>query len=57
MFEFFLDAYKDTPKERLLEFMKGAADFSSLQQMDQADLAIEYTERSCAAIDMGAPKK
>jgi hypothetical protein len=57
MFEFFLDAYKDTPKERLLEFMKGAADFSSLQQMDQADLAIEYAERSCAAIDMETPKK
>lgn len=57
MFEFFLDSYKNTPKERLLEFMKEAADFSSLQQMDQADLAIEYAERSCASIDMGTPKK
>ncbi len=49
LFEFFLDAYKKTPKDRLLEFMKGAADFSSLQKMDQADLAIEYTERCCAS--------
>ena len=57
MFEFFLEAYKNTPKERLLDFMRGAADYSSLQQMDQADLAIEYAERCCAAIDLGTPKK
>ncbi len=57
MFEFVLDAYKNTPKEQLLEFMKGAADFPSLQKMNQADLAIEYAERCCASIDMQAQKK
>jgi hypothetical protein len=49
LFEFFLSAYKKTPKERLLELMKDATDYSSLQQMDQADLAIEYAERCCAS--------
>jgi len=49
LFEFFLGAYQQTPRERLLELMKGAADFSALEQMDQADLAIEYSERSCAS--------
>lgn len=49
LFEFFFGVYEKTPKERLLEFMKDAPDFSSLQQMDQAELAIEYSERCCAA--------
>jgi hypothetical protein len=49
LFEFFLNAYQKTPKAQLLEMMKGADDFSSLQEMDQTDLAIEYSERSCAS--------
>jgi len=49
LFEFILNAYKKTPKDRLLELMKRAPDFSSLQQMDQADLAIEYPERCCSS--------
>jgi len=54
LFEFFLDSYKNTPKEKLLELMKSAADFGTLQEMDQADLAIEYAERCCATVPFGS---
>ena len=47
LFEWFLNSFKNTPKAQLLEAMKGSPDFSSLQQMDQADLAIERAERLC----------
>jgi hypothetical protein len=52
LFEFILDAYSETPKDKLLEFMKGAADFSSLEKMDQADLVVEYAERCCASVSI-----
>jgi hypothetical protein len=44
-----VNIYKKTPKSKLLEFMKDAPDIYLLQQMDQADLAIEYCERLCAS--------
>jgi hypothetical protein len=44
LFEFFLDGYKATPKERLLELMQGWREIESLRGMEQADLAIEYAE-------------
>ncbi|MGA3114317.1 MAG: SEC-C metal-binding domain-containing protein [Syntrophobacteraceae bacterium] len=47
LFEWLLDSFKNTPKAQLLEAMKDAPDFSTLQQMDQADLAIEHAERLC----------
>ncbi len=45
LFEFFLHAHSNTPKERLLELMKNAPDIDSLRKMKQSDLAIEYCER------------
>ena len=50
LFEFILKGFQKTSKARLLELMKGHPDFSSLQQMDQADLVIEYAERMCGTI-------
>jgi hypothetical protein len=44
LFEFFLDGYRATPKERLLELMQGWRDIERLRGMEQADLAIEYAE-------------
>ena len=41
LFEWLLNSFKNTPKAQLLEAMRDAPDFSSLQQMDQADLSIE----------------
>jgi hypothetical protein len=45
LFEFFLEGYKATPKERLLELMQGAPDMEALRQIEQSDLVIEYAER------------
>lgn len=50
LFEFFLETYSQTPKEKLLEFMQGAADIESLRQLDQMDLAIEYCDRLATSI-------
>lgn len=45
LYEFFLDGYKDTPKEKLLEFMKDAPDFEALRAMTVTNLRYEYAER------------
>ncbi len=45
LFEFFVDSYRETPKERLLEFMKDAPDFDALIKMQQFDLVLECCER------------
>lgn len=50
LFEFFLEAYKNSPKEKLLEFMKNAPDYAVLERMSQSDLAIEYCDRICASV-------
>ncbi len=55
-FEFFLDTYQKSTKKKLLEFMRGALDIEALQQMEQPDLAIEYSER-CAAMAASTMKK
>jgi len=50
LFEFFIDCYKATPKEKLLELMQDAPDIGALRQMEQPDLAIEYAERCLATV-------
>lgn len=50
LFDFFYESYRDTPKERLLQFMKDASDFDRLREMSQDDLAIAYCERAAVAI-------
>jgi SEC-C motif len=45
LFDFFYDSYKDTPKERLLEFMKDAPDLEELRKLSQKDLAEVACER------------
>jgi hypothetical protein len=42
---FFLETYKTTPREKLLEWMKDAIDIEYLKTLSQADLAIVYCER------------
>jgi len=37
LFEFFLNNYKNTSKEKLLELMKDAPDIEALRQMEQID--------------------
>jgi hypothetical protein len=50
LFEFFLNNYKNTSKEKLLELMKDAPDIEALRQMEQIDLAIECAERHLSVV-------
>lgn len=45
MFDFFVDGYRDTPKERLIELLPNYADQESLQAMSQKDLVELLAER------------
>jgi hypothetical protein len=45
MYLWFLKGYRTTPKEKLLEFMKGAVDFNQLAILPQDQLAKIYCER------------
>lgn len=44
-FEWVMSAYKDTTKDKLIEFMKDAPDIDKLKELDQRDLVVEYCER------------
>jgi hypothetical protein len=43
--DFFYASYKNTPRERLLEFLKNAPDFAQLKELSQKELAITCCER------------
>ena len=43
--DFFYDTYKDTPRDKLLEWMTGAPDIERLRTLPQEDLAIIICER------------
>lgn len=45
LFDFFYNSYCQTPKERLLEFMKDHPDYEKLKHESQEELAIIYCER------------
>ncbi|MCR4379205.1 MAG: SEC-C domain-containing protein [Rhodospirillales bacterium] len=45
-FEWMLGAYKDTPKDKFIEWMKGAPDWEELKHLSQEELALEYCERA-----------
>ncbi len=45
LYDLFLDAYRGTSKERLLELMAGAADMEHLKTLSQQELASIYSER------------
>jgi SEC-C motif-containing protein len=43
--DFFYETYKDTPRDKLLEWMSGAPDIEQLRTLPQEDLAIIICER------------
>jgi hypothetical protein len=43
--DFFYQTYKDTPRDKLLEWLSGAPDIERLQTLPQEDLAIIISER------------
>jgi SEC-C motif len=44
-YDFFFESYRNTPKDRLLEFMKDASDIDALKVLSQDELAQAYCER------------
>jgi len=44
LFDFFYENYKATPRERILEFVKGRSDFDALQKLSGEELLISYCE-------------
>lgn len=60
LFDFFYETYKETSKEKLIEFMAAAADIEHLKLLTQKDLAIEYCTRMVGTLSSskrGAPPK
>lgn len=49
LYDFFLDNYKITPKERLLEILATSTDIEDLKKLDQPQLASVYAERCAMA--------
>ena len=45
LFDFFYNSYKNTPTEKLLEFMKNSSDIESLKKLSHEELSITYCER------------
>ncbi len=50
LFDFFIDGYRDTPKERLIELLPNYADQKSLHTMSQKDLTELLAERYTAGM-------
>lgn len=45
LFDFMLESYKNTPKEKLLEWMANASDIAELKNLTQTELSEIYCER------------
>lgn len=50
LYDFFHNSYRQTPKERLLEFMAKAPDIAELRNFEQPRLASIYAERCVSSI-------
>jgi hypothetical protein len=52
LFEFFYDAYKEAPREKVLEYMRDASDVEALSDLTDDDLLLTYCERCVWASSM-----
>lgn len=50
LYEFFFSSYKDTPREKLLEFMASHEDIEQLRTLNQPELAKQYAYRTAVAV-------
>jgi hypothetical protein len=56
--DFFYETYKNTPRDKLLEWMAGAPDIERLRTLPQKDLAIIICERwAYSAFQAGNEKR
>lgn len=56
-FDFMHQSYKNTPKEKLLEWMANASDFAELKDLTQAELSEIYCERCVYSRMAGQQRK
>ena len=42
MFEWMIDCYKDTPKDKLIELAKGHQNFETLKRLNHMELVLEW---------------
>lgn len=56
LYEFILNSYRRTPKEKLLEFLADAIDIDELRVLDQPQLAKEYAVRVASSIHARSQK-
>lgn len=57
LFEFFYENYKNTPRERMLEFLKSAHDFDSLSKLPDEELRLVFCDRHVGAVMQMSEKK
>lgn len=56
LYDFFYSSYKDSPKEKLLDFMAQHQNIAELREIPQPELAKRYAYALVAAVSKGAPK-
>ena len=56
LFEWLMAQYADTPRERLLEQVRGASNFAELEKMSDEDLRANYCEMMAGAIEQQSRK-
>jgi hypothetical protein len=56
LYDFFFDSYRNTPKEKLLEFMDEAPDIETLRTLSQPELARFYCEQLAYSANRGGMK-
>jgi len=57
LFEFFMEGYAKTSRERLLELVKGAPNFDELKDLPEDDLRLNYCEMLAGAADRQMNKR
>lgn len=50
LFEFFHENYKNTPRERMLEFLRAAPNFDELSKLPSEELLLVFCDRHVAAV-------
>ncbi len=52
LFEWFMEAYKETPRDTLLKHLSRMPDYAVLEKMSDSDLLIEYCERFASSPEL-----
>lgn len=56
LFEWMMDAYKDTPREKLLELASGRPDLARLEVLDSVEIRLALCEAWTASVNQGSTR-